>query len=76
MSQNDLRRIDWPTQLAHLRERYEEAKATGAEVVAVGCPFCMQMFNSAKTEVENGPEVRDIVEIIAERLPDTVAAGD
>lgn len=57
-------------------ERYEEAKATGAEVVAVGCPFCMQMFNSAKTEVENGPEVRDIVEIIAERLPDTVAAAD
>ncbi|GAB4521082.1 MAG: (Fe-S)-binding protein [Anaerolineae bacterium] len=50
-------------------ERYEEAKHTGAEVLAVGCPFCMQMFNSAQAEVENGPEVKDIVEIIAERLP-------
>lgn len=53
-------------------ERYEEAKETGAEVVAVGCPFCMQMFNSAQTEVENGPEVKDIVELIADQLPEPV----
>jgi Fe-S oxidoreductase len=61
-------------------ERYQEAKSTGAQVVAVGCPFCMQMFNSAKTEVADGPEVKDVVELIAERLPEAMpivkATGD
>lgn len=54
-------------------ERYEEAKQTGAEVMAVGCPFCMQMFETAKSEVPGGPEIKDIAELIAERLPQ---AGD
>ncbi|MBN8636676.1 MAG: (Fe-S)-binding protein [Anaerolineae bacterium] len=54
--------------------RYEEAKATGAEVVAVGCPFCMQMFETAKSTLGEGPEVKDIVELIADRLP--VGSGD
>jgi Fe-S oxidoreductase len=49
-------------------ERYEEAKATGADTLAVGCPFCMQMFTTAQTAVEGGPEVRDVAEIVAEGL--------
>ena len=49
-------------------ERYEEAKATGADVVAVGCPFCMQMFETAKSSVADGPVVKDVVELVAERL--------
>lgn len=54
-------------------ERYEEAKGTGADVVAVGCPFCMQMFESAQSEVADGPIVKDIAELIAERLPESAA---
>jgi len=50
-------------------ERYEEAKATGADTMAVGCPFCMRMFEDASNEIADGPKVRDIVEIIAEGLP-------
>jgi Fe-S oxidoreductase/nitrate reductase gamma subunit len=48
--------------------RYEEAMATGAETLVVGCPFCMQMFNTARTEKPEGPQVRDVVEMIAETL--------
>lgn len=48
--------------------RYKEAQATGAEVVAVGCPFCAQMFESAKSEIPDGPVVKDIAELVAERL--------
>jgi len=48
--------------------RYEEAAATGADTLAVGCPFCLQMFNTAKSEKPDGPEVKDIVEMIAEKL--------
>jgi Fe-S oxidoreductase len=51
-------------------ERYDEAIATGADTLAVGCPFCMQMFDTAKSERGTGPEVRDVVEMIAETLPE------
>ncbi len=49
-------------------ERYEEAAATGAEIVATGCPFCMQMFETAHSTLGTGPIVKDVVELIAERL--------
>ncbi len=49
-------------------ERFEEAKATGADVIAVGCPFCMQMFDNASSQITNGPEVRDVAELIADRM--------
>ncbi|HRE47140.1 MAG TPA: (Fe-S)-binding protein [Aggregatilineales bacterium] len=48
--------------------RYTEAKETGAAIVAVGCPFCMRMFSDAKGEITDGPEVKDVVELIWERL--------
>jgi Fe-S oxidoreductase len=50
--------------------RYAEAKATGAEALAVGCPFCLRMFSDA-SQVESmhgGPEVKDVVEFVAEQL--------
>jgi Fe-S oxidoreductase len=49
-------------------ERYAEATATGADVVAVGCPFCMQMFETAKSTTGSGPVVKDVAELVAERL--------
>lgn len=53
--------------------RYKEAQSTGAEVLAVGCPFCMQMFATAKSELPDGPEIKDVAELIAENL---AAMGD
>ncbi len=50
--------------------RYEEAAATGAEIVATGCPFCMQMFETAKSTTGGELVVKDVAELIAERLPD------
>ena len=54
--------------------RYKEAQATGADVLAVGCPFCMQMFTTAQSEVGDGPIVKDVVELLAENLE--AAGGD
>ncbi len=49
--------------------RYAEAQETGAETVAVACPFCMIMLNdAAKAAGEGAPPVKDIVEIVAEHL--------
>jgi Fe-S oxidoreductase len=58
-------------------ERYAEAKATGAQVLAVGCPFCMQMFESAKAN-DAGSEllIKDVAELIAENLTTKAISHD
>ncbi len=50
--------------------RMREARETGASSLAVGCPFCLIMLGDATNEVSDAPEIRDIAEIIAERLDD------
>ena len=49
-------------------ERYQEAVETGAETLAVGCPFCMRMFEDARNELDGGPRVLDIAEVLAAEL--------
>ncbi|GAB4421052.1 MAG: (Fe-S)-binding protein [Anaerolineae bacterium] len=50
--------------------RYAEAKDTGAALLATGCPFCLRMFADASQDAagQGGPAVRDVAEIVAERL--------
>ena len=49
------------------QNRLREASNTGAETLAVGCPFCMIMLNA--TEADDGaPAILDVAEIIADRL--------
>lgn len=48
--------------------RFAEAKSTGAETLAVGCPFCMTMMSDA-SKADGGPmEVKDVAEIVAEQM--------
>jgi Fe-S oxidoreductase len=56
--------------------RARELAATGAEVIATGCPFCQTMFQAALTQIElpgKRPELRDVVELVAGNLPKTPA---
>ena len=48
--------------------RFAEAKSTGAGTVAVGCPFCMAMMSDASRADGGTIQVRDVAEIVAERL--------
>ena len=50
--------------------RFEEAAATGAQTLAVGCPFCLTMMDDASKAAGEGMVVKDVVEIVAERLGD------
>ena len=54
--------------------RYAEAKDTGAAVLATGCPFCLRMFADASQDAagQGGPAVKDVAEIVAERLKVTI----
>jgi Fe-S oxidoreductase/nitrate reductase gamma subunit len=47
--------------------RMEEAKRTGANTLAVACPFCITMFEDVRS-VDESIVVKDIAEIIAEGL--------
>jgi len=48
--------------------RFNEAKSTGANTVAVGCPFCLTMMTDAAKGDGDSMQVKDVAEIVAERL--------
>jgi Fe-S oxidoreductase len=49
-------------------ERAEELLATGADAIAVACPFCMTMINDGVRAKESEIPVYDIAEVVANRL--------
>ncbi len=49
-------------------ERSEELLATGADQIAVACPFCMTMITDGVTGAGSAVPVLDISEIVASRL--------
>jgi len=48
--------------------RFAEAKSTGADTVAVGCPFCLTMMNDASKADGGNIQVKDVAEIVAGRM--------
>jgi Fe-S oxidoreductase len=48
--------------------RFKEAKETGANTVAVGCPFCMTMLSDASRADGGTIQVKDVAELVAERM--------
>jgi Fe-S oxidoreductase len=57
-------------------ERTEELLATGADQIAVACPFCMTMMTDGVTASGSDVPVVDIAEVVAGRLAGATAAAD
>jgi Fe-S oxidoreductase len=49
-------------------ERTEELLATGADTIALACPFCMTMINDSVKSRDASVNVVDIAEVVADRL--------
>ena len=49
-------------------ERTEELLATGADAIAVACPFCMTMMSDGVKAKESAVPVYDIAEVVAAQL--------
>lgn len=47
-------------------ERFREAEATGAETVAVACPFCLVMLDDAAKAKDSRTKVTDVATLLAE----------
>ncbi len=61
----------WMDELPHERPgliRAEELLKTGARTVAVGCPFCMIMVSDCVKAKDDRVPVKDIAEILLERI--------
>src|SRR5258706_1694285 len=48
--------------------RFAEAKATGANTVAVGCPFCMAMMTDASKANGAAIQAKEVSQMVAERM--------
>ncbi len=48
--------------------RFAEAKSTGADTVAVSCPFCLTMMTDASKADGGTIQIKDVAEIVAERM--------
>ena len=49
-------------------QRFEQAQATGASTLAVGCPFCATMMIDANREHGEPMRVRDVAELVVEAM--------
>ena len=54
--------------------RAKEIAETGAETVAVGCPFCSTMVSDGLSAIDSEMEVKDIAEIVWEQIKANDAA--
>jgi Fe-S oxidoreductase len=54
-------------------ERTQELLATGADEIAVACPFCMTMMTDGTTSLGSSVPVYDISEVVARNLADRPA---
>jgi Fe-S oxidoreductase len=50
------------------QNRLNEAQSSGAEKLAVGCPFCMIMLEDVNSTIDQPMEILDIAEVVAARL--------
>jgi len=48
--------------------RFREAQSTGAQTLAVACPFCLAMLSDARADAASEMQVKDIAEIVAAAL--------
>jgi Fe-S oxidoreductase len=48
--------------------RFREAAQSGADTLAVGCPFCMVMLNDAAKDAASPVQVLDVAEIVAAQM--------
>lgn len=52
--------------ISHIR--FEELTATGASTIVTLCPFCNAMLSDAKRTKESAVAVKDMAEVVAEKL--------
>lgn len=58
--------LDWPKGERMADVRVQQALDTGAEILAVACPYCLQMFEDSVKTMNLNLQVMDVSELLAE----------
>jgi len=57
-------------------ERVDEAAATGAETLGVGCPYCLIMLDDGARARPGGPEVLDVAQVLRRAVGEAATAAE
>jgi len=73
--------VDEPATQRVNRARAQQAVDTGAEIVAVGCPFCMTMMEDGVKACQSGQgggstKVMDVAELLWDSVRDLESVGE
>jgi Fe-S oxidoreductase len=60
--------LDWPMDQRVSNVRIRQVLQTGADILAVACPYCLQMFEDTVKSESLSLEVRDVSELLAAAL--------
>ena len=60
--------MDWHKGERIVDVRLEQLLATGAQIIAVACPYCLQMFEETLKSYNSDIQVMDIAEILAQSV--------
>lgn len=60
--------LDWPMEERISNVRIRQVLKTEAQVLAVACPYCLQMFEDTVKSMNFSLEVKDVTELLAESL--------
>lgn len=60
--------IDWPKGERMADIRVKQLTDTGAEIIAVACPYCLQMFEETVKAMNLNIEVKDVTELLYDSL--------
>ncbi len=59
---------EYPNEERLVNLRLKQLLATGAEVIAVACPYCLQMFEETLKSMDTNVKVMDVAEILTEAV--------
>ena len=59
---------DRKANLAHAKERIDEALSTGAEAIVTACPWCEKTLNEAISKSGSSLKILDIVELVEKAI--------
>lgn len=60
--------LDWPKEERIADVRVQQAVDTGAKILAVACPYCLQMFEDSVKTMNLSIEVKDISELLVDSI--------
>jgi Fe-S oxidoreductase len=54
--------------------RLAQAREVGADLLVTSCPYCISNFEESRLALLDGPEIRDLTEVVWQALDESAVA--